>query len=248
MAEIAVTVFDVDEIVTAGLGALRSDDIVVDQPLDLVVADHRPVGRIAEFAVEQRVVIGDDGFEFGVVVRLAEAARMRQLQPDHEVVVVAGRFLVRVNDDVAQGRDLALAFRGHGELLRIGATVEAHRAGFAAPDQLGAAEPETAPASPGVLRRLAVALAIPALHRLDRQAMSDFHAVDFNRRRQRRFRTVRDDVVARHLEPERLQVVAKARDTIERANLGIVAKLHVLCLLTRIARCTIRAQAPSHKP
>ena len=44
VAEIAVTVLDVDEIVAAGLGALRGDDIVIDQPLDLVVADHRPVG------------------------------------------------------------------------------------------------------------------------------------------------------------------------------------------------------------
>ena len=244
MAEIAVTMFDVDEIETAVLGALGGNDVVVDQPLDLVVADHRPVGRITEFAVEQRMIVGDDGFEFGVVVRLAEAARMRQLQPDHEIAVVAGRFPVRLDDDVAQGRDLALAFRGHGELLRIGAPVEAHRAGLAAPDQFGAAEPETPPAPPGVLRRPAVALAIPTLHRLDRQAMSDFHAVDFDRRRQRRFRAVRDDVVAWHLEAERLQIVAKAGDTIERANLGIVTELHFLLPSCRDGAAAIRLRAP----
>ena len=60
VAEIAVAMLDVDEIVTAGLGALGRDDIIVDQPLDLVVADHGPVRRIAEFAIEQRMVIGDD--------------------------------------------------------------------------------------------------------------------------------------------------------------------------------------------
>ena len=75
VAEIAVAVLDVDEIVAALLGALGRDHVVVDQPLDLVVADHRPARRIAELAVEQRVVIGDDRLELGVVVRLAEAAR-----------------------------------------------------------------------------------------------------------------------------------------------------------------------------
>ena len=139
VAKIAVTMFDVDEIVAAGLGALGGDNIVVDQRLDFVVGDHRPVRRIAEFAVEQRMVIGDDRFELGVVVRLAETAGMRELQSDDDVVLAAGRFLVRGDCDVAQTGDVALALRGHRELFWIGAAIKAHRAGFAAPDQFGAA-------------------------------------------------------------------------------------------------------------
>ena len=93
MAEIAVAMFDVDEIVAAGLRTLGGNDIVPDQPLDFIVADHRPLLRVAEFAVEQRVIIGDDRFEFGVVVRFAEAPRMSELEPDHQAIVVADRFL-----------------------------------------------------------------------------------------------------------------------------------------------------------
>ncbi len=139
MGKIAVTMLDVDEVVTAKLGALRRDHEIFDQALDLVVADHRPAGRIAEFLVEQRMVIGDDGFEFGIVVRFAEAAGMGELQTDDEVVLAAGRFLVRVDQDLAQLGDILLAPLGHRELLRIGAPVGPHRAGFAAPDEFCAA-------------------------------------------------------------------------------------------------------------
>ena len=193
------------------------------------------------------MVIGDDGFELAVVVRLAEAAGMGELQPDDEIVVVSGRLPMRGDHGVAQARDLALAVAGHGELLRIGAAVGPHRAGLSAPDQLGAAEPEAAPAPFGIVRRLAVTLAVPALHRMDRQAMADLHAVDFDRGRQWRVPAMRDDVVARHLDSEGLQVIAKARDAVKRASLGIVAEFHVLCLLYQIALyCPLRAA--SHKP
>ena len=71
---------------------------------------------------------------------------------------------------------------------------------------------------------------IPALHRLDRQSIADFHAVNFNQRRQRRCRPMRNDVVAWHVEAEGLQIIAEARDAVERTNLGVVAEFHILRL------------------
>ena len=161
------------------------------------------------------MVIGDDRFELGVVVRLAETAGMRELQSDDDVVLAAGRFLVRGDCDVAQTGDVALALRGHRELFWIGAAIKAHRAGFAAPDQFGAAQAETLPTALGVFGRLAVALTVPAFHRMDRQPVADFHAVDFERLRQRRCRTVRDNIVAWHVDAERLHVVSESGDAVE---------------------------------
>src|SRR6185503_9140324 len=78
----------------------------------------------------------------------------------------------------------------------------------------------------GVLRRAAVALAVPALHRVDREAVSDLHAVDLDGRGKRRGRAVRDDVVARHVEAEGGDVIAEPGDAVERTDLGIVTELH----------------------
>src|SRR6185312_14070634 len=78
----------------------------------------------------------------------------------------------------------------------------------------------------GVLRRAAVALAVPALHRVDREAVPDLHAVDLDGRGKRRGRAVRDDVVARHVEAERGDVIAEPGDAVERTDLGIVTELH----------------------
>ena len=219
---------DIDEIETACLRALGGQHEVLHQPLDFVVADHRPVGRVTEFAVEQWVAVGDDRFEFGIVVRLAEATRMGELQADDDVVsVFAGRFFVRGDDALAHGRDIALALLGHDELLGIGAAVGAHGASLAAPQELGAGKTEAPPAAFGVLGRAAVALAIPAFHRLNRQTMADGHSVEFERRAERRLWPMRDDVVARHVEPERLHVITKSGDAVERASFGIIAEFHV---------------------
>src|SRR6201999_2013344 len=155
VAKIAMAMLHVDEIVAACLGALGRDDEVFDQPLDLVVADDGPILRIAELAVEQRVIIGNDGFELGIVIGLAEAARMRELQTDDDIAAVAAHgFLVPGDGDLAQAGDLALALRRHGELLGIGASIRAHRAGLAAPEQLGTAKAEAMPTPLGILRRL----------------------------------------------------------------------------------------------
>ena len=152
---------------------------------------------------------------------------MGELQADDDVVaVIAGGFFVRGDDAFAHRGDIALALFGHDELLGIGAAVGAHGAGLAAPQQFGAGKTEAPPTAFGVLGRATIALAIPAFHRLNRQTMADGHAVEFERRTERRLRAMRDDVVARHIEPERLQVVAKSGDAVERASFGVIAEFH----------------------
>ena len=117
--------------------------------------------------------VEDARFHPHLVVGLAEAARVRQLQADDEPVVVAHRLAVRADQRVAQPRDGGLAAGGHHQLVGIGAAVVTHGHGLAAPDQLGAREAEVAPAPDRVVGRPAVFVAIPAFHRLDREAVAD---------------------------------------------------------------------------
>ena len=56
MSEIAVARFQINEIETAFLGTLRRDNVVFDQALDIVIAQHRPTIRITELSIENRMV------------------------------------------------------------------------------------------------------------------------------------------------------------------------------------------------
>ena len=105
-----------------------------------------------------------------------------------------------------KGRDVALSFQSHRELVLIAAgRIES---GVLPPPQISFA-PLTpkrrhlhSPFSDGFQSPLGV----PALHRLDRQSIADFHAVNFNRRRQRRCRPMRNDVGAPHADDEGLEI------------------------------------------
>ena len=217
---------DVDEVEAALPGAPGGNHVVLDQALDLVVADRGAIGRHAELPVEHRMAIGDDRLEFAIVLRLAEAARMGELQADHEAAVVARRRDVRLDQTFAQPGDAGQRMPGDHELPGIGAAVGAHRAGLAAPDQLGAALAEALPAAHGVLARAAVGFAVPALHRMDAEAVADGHALDGKRLGEGRIRPRLDDVVARHREAERRHVVAEAGHPVERTRLGVITEFH----------------------
>ena len=173
VAEIAMTMLDVDEIVATLLRAFCRNDEVFDQAFDFVVADHRSVGRVTKLLIEERMVVGDNRFESGVVVRLAKPTRVRELETDDQSAIIARRLLVRLDQYFAKLRDPTLRVVRHIQLFRIGPTVEAHRAGLAAPDQLGAAETEALPAPLSIFRGSAVKLAIPAFHRLHPKPMPD---------------------------------------------------------------------------
>lgn len=99
------------------------------------------------------MAIGDPRFEAAIVVRLAEPSRMGELKPDEETGIAAGRLAMRVDECLAQLRNSRFACRRHAQLVGVGPTVRPHRDGLAAPDELGAAQTETAPAARGVQAR-----------------------------------------------------------------------------------------------
>ena len=88
--EVPVTVLDIDKLKSRALRQLGGANVVVDEPADLIVAQHDAVviGRDAESGVENRMVIRDLRFQFPLVARAAEATAVRQLQADQKIVDV----------------------------------------------------------------------------------------------------------------------------------------------------------------
>ena len=113
---------------------------------------------------------------------------MRELEADEQIAVgVRSEALAMRGDELfPQPGDGALRVRRHQQLMRVGAAVVPHRHRLAAPDQLGAADPEMTPAARGQLARTAVDGAVPAFHRQDAEAIADADAADVDGLSQRR--------------------------------------------------------------
>src|SRR5439155_21951237 len=97
VAEIAVTVLDVDEAKADALCELCGADVVFGQPLKIVITeqDRIIVGRDVEFAIEDRMVICDPRRELGLVVGLAESSAVGELETDQKIVGTAEDFAMR---------------------------------------------------------------------------------------------------------------------------------------------------------
>ena len=136
-----------------------------------------------EAAVEHGMVPGAERLGAVPVVGPRVAARVRELQADHEVArgapAVGG--LVLGDERLAQARERRQGRLADHQLARVGAAVVAHGDGFAAPDQLGAGAAEVAPAALGELRRLAGGRPVPSLHRQDAEAVPGAQAVRLER-------------------------------------------------------------------
>ena len=108
MAEIAVAVLDVHEVVAAGLGTLCGRHEVLDQALDVVIRHHRVIGGQAEFPVEDGMVVEDDRLQGAAGVGAAEPPGMGELEADEQRAGVAAlRFLVGCGEGAAEGGDVA---------------------------------------------------------------------------------------------------------------------------------------------
>ena len=227
MGEVAMAMLDVDEIEAAFARSLRRGHEIIDEAAYVAIADHRLVFGIAELSVEQRVPISDHRLEFLVIVRLAEAAGMGELQADHEAFIAAHGLAMRIDQRVAQVSD---------RRLRVVAVITSW---------FGLARPSgrTATASPPQIslpplvpkrrqRRIVLSLGrpsrspVPALHRIEGEAIADFHAGDFDRRGEERGRPASHDVVARHVEADRGEMGSKRGDAAEGRELGEFAEFH----------------------
>ena len=146
---------------------------------------------------------------------------MRQLEADDQIVGGAVAFPMRVQQCLAQLRQIAFVFLANNQLIRIGPSLGADGHGFAAANQLGPALAESRPTPENILRRAAGARAIPAFHRLHGEAVADLFAVDgdrINRTAQRRAGACFNFILARQRQAEGGEMSAKIPGGFEGRN------------------------------
>ena len=115
---------------------------------------------------------------------------MRQLESHQQVVGCAEIFTVSVDEFIVQPRQPVFGLLVDDELVGVRAGVVLDGHGFAAPDPLGSAAAEVAPAPPDQFAGAAVFLAVPAFHGVDHPAVAhakgaNMKAANIERPRQR---------------------------------------------------------------
>ncbi|OQA40206.1 MAG: hypothetical protein BWY52_02927 [Chloroflexi bacterium ADurb.Bin325] len=243
VAQVAVAVLDIDEREPRALGQRRGAAEVLDQPGDVVVAEQRVVGRDAELAVEQRVMVEDGGLEL-LAVGPGEAARMGELEADEQVVGPAVRGQVLCDQRLAQPSQRGQVGFVDEQLVRVCAAIVAHGHRLAAEDELCAAPPETAPAPQRQLGGRAVRGAVPPLHRQHREPVADGEAVrQLIRLREGRMGAGLQGLIEGDLDPQPGQVGCQVCWPAELCNTSVCHMCIFLCEMAARRRGEITACA-----
>lgn len=165
--QVAVAVFDVDEVRAGVAGDAGGPDEVGGQGFEFGVAEHLVVAGDPEPFVEEGMAEGDARFETSLIGRSAESAGVGELKSDDQVRggAMAGfmgghQFLAQPGQGRGVGGD-------DDQLVGIGPALRTDRHRLTAEHELRAALAEPAPASADLVRRGAVRAGIPALHRMD---------------------------------------------------------------------------------
>src|SRR5262245_30527988 len=108
-------------------------------------------------------------------------ARMRQLKTDKQTVIASAFTSMFGHKRLSQVFNVAHRVAVNHELIGIRAAVFANRNGFASPDEFCAARSEVAPPADRQFAGPSVRRAVPAFHRLNREAVSDACAVNIDR-------------------------------------------------------------------
>ena len=176
--QIAVAMLQVHEVRAHVPRELRRADEVLDEPLNLVVGEDLRVARDLELRVENRMPERDTRLVGRLPVRFAETSRVCELESDDEVVRRAVTLRVRVLQEADQLSDARLVLLDEDELVRVRAAVGPHGHRLRAANQLRAALAEALPAPTHFVAQATGRRAVPALHRVERDAVADGLAVD----------------------------------------------------------------------
>src|SRR2546426_11786113 len=105
VAEVTVTVLDVDKVEPNIVSPLAAGDKIIHQPGNLGVDHAGIIRRNAKSRVEHRMVIEDGGLDLRLLVGPRKPPRVGQLKADQEVVRRAEAKLVLFDERRSQGRD-----------------------------------------------------------------------------------------------------------------------------------------------
>ena len=221
--QVAVTMFEVHEVGAHVPCNLRRRDVAFDQPLDFIVGKNLFIARDLEFLVEDRMAIGHPRLHADFVIRFAEAARVRELKTDEQIVRRAITLLVRFHEDFANLREVLFVLLDDDELIWIGPAIRPHGHCLTAVNQLGPALAETLPAPAHFVSHAAGGRAVPAFHRLNGPAIANLLSVDRgfpDRLHKGRRASDRDLVFTGQLNAERSDVLAEIFHRLERRDAG----------------------------
>ena len=179
-----MAVLHVDEVEARPLRQHGCAHEVVHETVELRVAQDLHTAR--EAAVEERMVPRSQRLRAIPGGRPRVAARVGELQADHEALVRAAARAMGRHQLLAQARDLFPGRVADHELRGVAAPVGTHGRRLAAPDELRPALTEMDPAPPRQLARRAFGRAVPAFHRQDAETVAGPQAVGLERTRERR--------------------------------------------------------------
>ena len=164
--------FDIHEIRAGFRSDARGVNVAADDFLHRTVAEHRPVVVYAEALVENRMAVRNARLGALGVVGPAEAAGVRQLKADDEIVGGSVPLSMGRHQRLSQPSQIAFVLFVNDELVRIRPAIGPHRHGLAPENELRAAFAETPPAPLHLFRDAARRGAVPAFHRLDGPAIA----------------------------------------------------------------------------
>src|SRR5215831_4525159 len=108
VAQVSMTMLDVDEIETKVAGQQRGGLKVSNDGADLPVRQHWMVLIDRNPVVQERVMVENSWFGFRLLVGPAKAARVRQLQANQQTIGRAASFAVRGDQSLPQQTQLTL--------------------------------------------------------------------------------------------------------------------------------------------
>ena len=191
---------------------------IVVRPDDGIVLGVDPV-----LLVEQGMMTGDAGLPAHLVVGTAEAPGVGKLETNEKIVGGAEAFGMGIVESGEKLPKAVLVFGGGQSLVRVGPAVGLYGGGLTAPDELGPAEPEVAPATDGVLGGRTVAVGVPSLHGVNAPAVAHGYAAHFDGLSQRGTGGGGESlVVYGKFETELFQTTAKGGNVLEACNLYVV--------------------------
>ena len=177
-----MALLQVDEVEAGAGGDLGGLDVAVLEAVEFVVGDQRglgvgaPAGPAIDHGprVEGAIVLGKGRSGDAV------SARMRELEADEQVGVVAPGVAVGRSAGLQQPGEAVEVFGVAEQLPGVGAAFGDDGGGLA-PDEFRAAVAEATIATERQLAGMAVVGGVAAFHRVDRQAVADVTAADGDR-------------------------------------------------------------------
>ena len=173
VAQIAVTMLDVDPAESCPLSPSGGRHKVLNQPQQRVITQQVVVRRHTKATVQQRMSIRRRRLHTTLVIRTGKSSRMRQLQSHQQIVRSPELLPMRPLQQFPELHEVSeIAFMQH-QLVGIGTAVGTNRDRFATPHQLRTTQPEILPATTRQVGRSTVFGSIPTLHRQNAPAIAD---------------------------------------------------------------------------